>query len=113
MGPLPVSFQVEHGGYRWRSRTGVNTDGQISIHRRLIHREEIRIVQSVVAFDAAKKNSHGAIPLRAFDFLHGLFDRSQGWNNHPPQTIFTVSAGATHKAVVGTTKGDIQLGVVR
>src|SRR5215510_8058197 len=113
MGPLPVSFQVEHRGYRRCAGAGVNTDGQISVHRRLIHREEIRIVQSVVAFDTAKKNSRGTVPFRAFDFLHGLFDRSQGRNNHPAQTIFTVSAGATHKAVVGATQRDVQLGVVR
>src|SRR5262249_49969242 len=113
MRPLPVSFQVEHRGYRWSAGAGVITDGQISIHRRLIHREKIRIVQSVVAFNAAKKNSHGAVPLRAFDFLHGLFDRSQRWNDHPAQTIVTVSAGATHQAVGGATQRDLQLGVVR
>src|SRR6516164_2944320 len=44
MGPLPVPFQVEHCCYRWRSGTGVNADGQINVHRRLVHREEIGIV---------------------------------------------------------------------
>src|SRR6266536_5252997 len=53
MGPLPVSFQVEHRSYRWRPGAGVNTDRQINVHRRLVHREEIGIVQSVVAFYAA------------------------------------------------------------
>src|SRR5262245_61612940 len=70
MGPLPVSFQVEHRGHRRCPGAGVNTDRQINVHCRLVYREEIGIVQSVVAFDAAKENTDGAVRLRALDFLH-------------------------------------------
>ena len=70
MGPLPVSFQVEHCCYRWRPGACVNADGQINVHRRVVHREEIGIVQSVVAFDTAEENAHGAVCLSGCDFFH-------------------------------------------
>src|SRR4029434_10053783 len=61
MGPLPISFQVEHRCHRRRPGAGVDTDRQINVHCRLVHRKEIGIVQSVVAFYTAKENTDGAI----------------------------------------------------
>src|ERR1700756_2000848 len=73
--PLPVSFQVKHGGDLGCSGAGVNADRKVNIHRRLVDREKIGIVQGIMALDPAEENSSGAVRFSSFNFLYRFVNR--------------------------------------
>src|SRR3972149_9969582 len=63
---------------------GVNANRQIEIVGRLINGKQIGIIESPPAFDAAKKNSHGAVVLGPFEFPDGFVNRLQRRDDPPP-----------------------------
>src|ERR1051326_6187280 len=80
----------------------MDADGQAKIVRRLIDREKTRIVERLVALEAAKEDSHRAMLLPPVQLFDRLFDRAQRGDDHPAEPSVALRARVGQIAVVGT-----------
>ena len=88
-----IARDLEHLEYFFDAAAGMNTNGQISRLSFLVDWKEIRVIQRLVVFDAAKENTYGAVLLSEADLLNALFERMQRQNRCPSDSLLRLGAG--------------------
>ncbi len=73
---------------------------------------EVRIVQSQIAFHAAKEHSHRALLFRPFHFRQRGLDIAQRQDRDPFEPIRRLGAGIGDEAVISAAQGDLEFRIV-
>src|SRR4030095_7144010 len=102
-----VASQFEHFEDCPDTAAGMNANRKVLLLSFLVNGEKIGIVERVIALDAAKENSHGAVLLGKANLVDGVSHRLQRQHGDPFDSIGSLSAGMGKKTIVGAAKRDL------
>src|SRR6266850_5521175 len=91
----------------------VHANGQVELHRGVIHRIKIGIAQAPIRFQASQVHAARAMLLAELELIGDATHVKQRWYNHPTKSVRRLGDDIGHPAVVAAANRKIDLGAAR